>query len=235
MASLPTHGGQRSGGDSEYSNGDAVQPEPWITWFCKLRSNEFFCEVEESFIQDMFNLTGLKPQVPNYEAALDMILDAEPVTQYPEDQQEAIERDAENLYGLIHARYILTTHGLEKMYEKYRKSEFGFCPRIYCQGQPVVPVGLSDTTNQESVKLYCPRCDEVYAPRSSRHDSVDGAFFGTTFAHLFFLTFPELKVRVPPKESYVPRVFGFRVNKNAYQISYKEKQAREAREQEQQQ
>lgn len=40
---------------------------------------------------------------------------------------------------------------------------------------------------------------------------VDGAYFGTTFPHLFFMTYKGL-VPNPPEKTFVPRVFGFRVH-----------------------
>lgn len=196
----------------------------WIPWYCSLKGNEFFCEVDESFAQDPFNLTGLQQNIPYYDHALDMILDIEPSAEMSDDQQEMVENDAENLFGLIHARFILTNRGLHHMLEKYRQCRFGRCPRVSCRGQACLPVGVSDIANQDSVKLYCPRCEEIYHSPQSRHEHIDGAYFGTTFPHLFFLTFPELKVQ-KSEDKYVPRVFGYRINKDAYSKSLEARRA----------
>ena len=64
-------------------------------------------------------------------------------------------------------------------------------------------MGLTDVPYEKSVKLYCGRCEDIYSPKSSRHGSIDGAYFGTSFPHLLFLVYPNL---IPPKAG--PSDFG---------------------------
>eukprot|EP00871_Galdieria_phlegrea_P005075 jgi/Galph1/5569/GphlegSOOS_G4238.1 len=99
----------------------------------------------------------LNTQVAYYDYAVDTILDFDiPEGELDERQQELVEVAAETLYGLIHARFILTARGMQLMLEKFNRADFGRCPRVLCHGQPVVPVGLSDTPRQNTVKAFCP-------------------------------------------------------------------------------
>ena len=100
---------------------------------------------------------------------------------------------------------------------KYKAHEFGACPRTLCEKQTVLPVGLSDSvslTGENPMKLFCARCQQLYDHNVPGGNYIDGAFFGTTFPHLFVQTYHEL--RPPPcSATYVPRVFGFKVHKSA--------------------
>lgn len=120
-----------------------------------------------------------------------------------------LEASCRQLYGLIHARYILTQDGLDDMVSKYNDGSFGTCPRVGCNRQTLLPVGLYDEVEVQCVKGFCLRCKDVfhYEPL---FDTVDGAFFGRTFAHLFILEYPVVinhKHRV-----YEPAVYGFKLH-----------------------
>jgi len=173
-----------TGSDSDYSNS-------WISWFLNSKGNEYFCEVEEDYILDRFNLTGLNTEVQNYAQALDLITDN--LEEELEDElRGTVEISARLLYGLIHQRWIVTNRGLAKMLEKYKKADFGRCPRVLCHAQPLLPCGMTDLPYEKPVKLYCPRCEDLYSPKSSRHGSIDGAYFGSTFPHMFLMVYPHM-------------------------------------------
>ncbi|SCV73939.1 BQ2448_6369 [Microbotryum intermedium] len=203
----------------------------------------------QDFIEDDFNLTGLSGLVPFYKEAMEMVLDVEagkpqPPTQAHHEAHRVpdvsiVESSAELLYGLIHQRYILTRQGLQQMYAKFDASHFGTCPRVYCSLSKLVPCGRSDLPGVDTVKLYCPSCVDMYTPPSSRYQGVDGAFFGTTFPHLLFQTYPSPLTFPPPAPAhsttnsdpatrrepttpmtslakvYVPRIYGFKVSERA--------------------
>lgn len=172
----------------------SVADESWINWYCNLNGHGVLCEVDRSFIEDSFNLFGLKQFVnKDFNKALATILDRNGEVIFatwhsftstvlnfifffmftdsePDDEME-LDRSAALLYGLIHARYIITTNGLNAMVnciytficlyfanhwkltlfivksffnqqKKYLHNEFGECPRAYCQNQPVLPVSF---------------------------------------------------------------------------------------------
>jgi len=187
-------------------------PAGWIPWFCNVPGHEFFCEVDEDYIRDNFNLYGLRNRVQYYEHALEMILMREAPDE--DDLQDAdfleVYRDAQDLYGLVHARYIISPRGLEVMRDLYIRGIFGTCPRVMCSNQHVLPVGTSDELRVSRVKTYCPRCEQLYATKS-KYSDVDGAYFGTSFPHIFCLTFPGI-IPLDPPVPYIPKLFGFRIS-----------------------
>jgi len=129
-----------------------------------------------------------------------------------------IYQSAMDLYGLIHARFILSPRGLLVMKEKYMLGSFGYCPRVLCERQNVLPIGVSEELSTSRVKVYCPRCQDVYIPRQKQID-IDGAYFGTSFPHVFMKvsgyemmaaqTYPELTPPGPPK--FIPKIYGFKI------------------------
>ncbi|KAG0210113.1 casein kinase 2 regulatory subunit [Mortierella sp. GBA30] len=212
---------ERQWGMDDYTSGsDSDYTKYWIDWFLGTKGNEYFCEVDEEYILDRFNLTGLNTEVQYYSQALDLITDNLDEN-LDEEMRDIVEKSARHLYGLIHARFIITTHGLTKMLEKFKKCDFGRCPRVLCHNHPLLPVALSDIPYTKSVKLFCCRCEDIYNPKSTRHASIDGAYFGCSFPHMLFQVYPQL---VPPKSTdrYVPRIFGFKLHDVAKQHRYQD-------------
>ena len=64
-----------------------------------------------------------------------------------------IYQSAMDLYGLIHARFILSPRGLALMREKYMLGTFGTCQRVLCERQFVLPIGLSEELSTSRVKV----------------------------------------------------------------------------------
>lgn len=61
--------------DSVSSGSESPSPRLWVAWFLSLKGNEFFCDVDEEYIIDRFNLTGLNVEVQHFAQAFDLIQD----------------------------------------------------------------------------------------------------------------------------------------------------------------
>ncbi|KAL8663574.1 MAG: hypothetical protein Q9202_003762 [Teloschistes flavicans] len=207
------------------SETDSDYTSYWRDWFISSRGNEYFCEIDEDYLTDRFNLTGLNADVQYYQYALDLVTDVFDLD-CEDDMREQIEKSARHLYGLVHARYITTTRGLAKMLDKYKKGDFGKCPRVLCSQHPLLPTGMSDNAHVQSVKLYCSKCEDLYNPKSSRHATIDGAYFGTSFTNILYQVYPAL-VPDKSKERYSPRVFGFKVHASAALERWQDERRRE--------
>lgn len=189
-----------------------------------MEGHDFFCEVDRSFIESRFNLYGIQSEVSNFNDGLNIILDYVSSDSSSADdwnRDDWSRKEWMDLYGRIHARFILTARGQQLMLQKLRNEEFGRCPRVYCEGHPVLPVGLSDTPGKHRVMTYCPKCQDVFIPPNTLAARyVDGAYFGTTFPHFFLMQYPD---HVPPRpeRKYTPRVFGYRIHKSSpsYQLA----------------
>uniref|UniRef100_A0A3B0MH08 Casein kinase II subunit beta n=1 Tax=Theileria annulata TaxID=5874 RepID=A0A3B0MH08_THEAN len=203
----------------------------WIEWYCSLKGNQYYIQVDESFIRDEFNLvgmyiqiyklSGLQYQVSYYNTALQLILDNYENDFYDDDDYESlsekgkqhqINTSAQLLYGLIHSRFIMTSKGMHLMMQKYKDKVFGFCPNFSCENASVLPIGLVDAPAHHTAKIFCPSCNETYhPPKSSRLGLIDGAYYGTTFAHLFLMV-NESVIPRGPSYYYVPKIYGYRIS-----------------------
>ncbi|ELP87844.1 casein kinase II subunit beta, putative [Entamoeba invadens IP1] len=205
--------------DSETEPGGCSMP--WITRFCSMPGHEYFVEVDEDYIGDQFNTYGLERCVPHFSKALDYILDCSDDCSHSRVSQEDLQQSAETLYGLVHARYILTLDGMKKMRVKVNQQAFGCCQRVKCDEQPLLPVGLYDTVGQETVKCFCPKCKDLYIPMDPHESKIDGSFIGMSFPHLYMLQYPDVVLDSDSSDSYddsnsdvfCPTIYGFKIGK----------------------
>ena len=209
--------------ESEDSGSEKSETDSWISWFISQPGNEYLLEIDEDYIRDSFNLYGLRPLFQYYEHALEMILD--PDAPNDEDLRDhnytEIFREAAELYGAIHQRFIMSPRGLSLLKQRYIDREFGTCPRMLCVNQPCLPIGVKDQVRQASVRIYCPKCEQVYVPPTKRVGSLDGAFFGPSLPQMFLQTYPDL-VPLDLATPFEAKIFGFRVHSHKSVIKVKQ-------------
>lgn len=183
----------------------------WIDWLLETERGSVFVRIDDKYLSKAFNFYGIRQKVPNFAMCLELIRGPLiPKEQRPRGWPDDIDEYGLCLYGLLHARYLLTAAGQKAAREKLRNQDYPKCPRSWCDGVCGVPVGTSDDLGESNVKLYCPNCQDVYSVTDKRFTSMDGAFFGPSWCHLFVKRFPDVVPEEPPRK-YVPRIFGLRV------------------------
>lgn len=179
----------------------------WVRRFLATDVGNLFLKVDIDYVRDSFNLTGLREQSgfgssPRYRAAL------EAIRGLSEPSSPEAESDARHVYGLVHARFILTAHGLREMYKRLKEGVYESCPRAACKGVTCLPYGEHEETGKSRLRIFCPCCNEVYIPRSPIYSQIDGAYFGPSYILLFVRYYPDV---LHPVQAPELRLFGFRI------------------------
>lgn len=185
---------------------------PWIDSYCDRPGNEFYTKVPVSFITDpvIYHSVGVCYHGENFEEIVESIVDDLSISSVDSASMSSAIID---VYDLFHARYMISADGLQQLQRKFNDGGFGHCPRSFCRGQRVLPVGLHDELGKSTVKIYCPCCKDVYIPVDVKHRVIDSAAFGTTLPHLFLMKYPQ-EVEIHLK--YIPRIFGFRIEEENF-------------------
>ncbi len=205
---------------SSRTNGRRSNAISWIKQFCNADGNEFYIEIPLSFIEDPVTIASISDHMETclVDEAIKLITDSDFNTiGLSEEKINQISIVAKDLYNLIHSRYLLTYEGLKAIKLKYGKGLYGQCPRVFCRGQSLIPVGMHDKPGRSLVKCFCYKCRDIYHPIALQHRKIDGVAFGTTLPHLLLQRFPELAV-VKPSEKYEARIYGFQLHNSTYEL-----------------
>lgn len=146
------------------------------------RPQSWLVDIDDAFIQSTVSYYGLNTIVPHCTRAA-AVIKGRPVDlgAMSPDQIEKLASSCRLLYGLLHQRYITSREGIHQLFHKYSRGVYGKCPRAACNDQNVIPMGLSIEPGVDTVKLWCPKCHDVYNSGSK----LDGAFFGPDLPIMF--------------------------------------------------
>ena len=163
-------------------------------YILSLPGHDWMVAVDKQFNLEVHNKTGFREQLTFYKYALQMLFDIVPkdLKSMGAKQTDTVHDDALKLYGLMHSRYIQSSQGQTKMLQKWAKGTFGLCTdKCRFDQVPLLPIGLSDHPEEETVRLFCPKCEEVTRPKQREYARLDGAYFGTVYHRLMFMFNPE--------------------------------------------
>ena len=181
-----------------------IQNMEWENSFFSNQSNQILAKIDQDFLLKEMDNPEISEKISNFEEGKNCILNI------GENQDQ---KAAFYIYGLIHAKYIESPAGISQMIMKSQNHLFKTCPRIDCQRNICFSIGVSDDLNISSVKMYCPKCQEIYNVIDDNFKNIDGAFFGTHWISKLIEMNPQLKSRdvESSNNNYIPRIFGFKI------------------------
>ncbi|KAK8898861.1 hypothetical protein M9Y10_001153 [Tritrichomonas musculus] len=191
-----------------------MKRQTWIDWFLSQPENQLFVRIDDDYLRNIYNFYGIKQKISNFQASYELILKNYVPPWHANTQLESqvfvLEQQTAHLYGLLHARYLLTLEGMEKIYQKYIRNEFPHCPRVLCRKIGCLPFGVSNNMSEYPVKMFCPNCNDVYNVKDPIFSKVDGSFFGNSWIPLFLKKYRHI---IPSNKAraHVPKIFGFDV------------------------
>ena len=184
------------------------------TWLESLYKNPHFnvlVQVPIEYIEEQVKDEKLLKLIPNRDAAIKLLLNNEILNR---ESQAIIEQSALLLYGLIHARFILTEKGKHAIFMKYLKNTYSPCPRSLCHGCECLPYGNSSSPGEMGMRWFCPNCGDIYLPtKVEKNAMIDGAFFGPKYIIQLINEHPDIVPKEQP-EVFEPRIFGFKLYPN---------------------
>lgn len=191
-----------------------MKKQTWIDWFLSKPENQLFVRIDDDYIHNIYNFYGIKQKISNFQASYELLLKNYVPPWHASTQLESqifvLEQQTAHLYGLLHARYLNTSEGMERIYQKYVKKEFPYCPRILCKKITCIPFGISNDMCEYPVKMFCPNCSDIYNIKNSIFSKVDGSFFGNSWIPIFLKKYSHI---IPSKKArvHVPKIFGFEI------------------------
>lgn len=190
---------------------ESIRSVSWIDAFLQQKSNRYFIRVDDGYLNDPFNHHGLSKVIHNYRQTLDIVRNSTvPMDTKTKQLKKELDPNAQLLYALIHARYLMTQPALVEMYHRFVNGDFERCPRHACHGTVGLPFGTSTIPKESTLSLYCPTCLEAYKIKDPDIARVDGAAFGSEWVFMFKSSYPQVFRKSRPQKTDF-RLFGFRI------------------------
>ena len=101
---------------------------PFVQDFHRLPEHAIYTEVDPSFLTDPESVEALPAELPDAKNALRLLLGKKS----RRHASPELLAQAGRLYGMLHARYIVTGEGMGKMRALFERKAFGECPRLQC-------------------------------------------------------------------------------------------------------